>query len=401
MNAATSLASLLIVGNTLLLGSLATPARAETTILHDFTGFGDGGNPSGQPTLSGGKLYGTTSHSDFYTSQGTIFSVNTDGTDFNVIFDFTVAVNTIAPLSLTVSGTKLYGSAGGVLISMNTDGTDFRELFYGVGDFLTLSGSKLYATGYDFTSKKATVFSINTDGTGYSLLHIFQGGPDDGEAPAGLTLSGSTLYGTTKKGGSNNGGTIFSINIDSTGYSLLHSFPSAPSNFFAGPYAPPTVFGSKLYGTTVLNPDPDGVGTIFSINTDGTDYTVLHRFYTGPDNDGAYPAGPLTLSGSTLYGTTNRGGAGGLGTIFSLGLDGTGYQVLESFAGNTDDGIDGDEPYLGGPAISPDGSTLFGMTQYGGAANRGVIFSKTIPEPGTSALLGFGMFLLSARRRAI
>ena len=37
---------------------------------------------------------------------------------------------------------------------------------------------------------------------------------------------------------------------------------------------------------------------------------ILHNF-TGGANDGQYPYGSLTLSGSKLYGMTSDGGAGG------------------------------------------------------------------------------------------
>jgi hypothetical protein len=39
------------------------------------------------------------------------------------------------------------------------------------------------------------------------------------------------------------------------------------------------------------------------------------------------------------------------------------------------------------------------MTSKGGTLDRGVIFSRAIPEPGAFALLGLGAFLLSAPRR--
>jgi uncharacterized repeat protein (TIGR03803 family) len=57
-----------------------------------------------------------------------------------------------------------------------------------------------------------TVFALNTDGTGFTVLHSFRG-PDGIEPYAGLILSSNTLYGTTYGGGSNDSGTIFSITL--------------------------------------------------------------------------------------------------------------------------------------------------------------------------------------------
>ena len=53
----------------------------------------------------------------------------------------------------------------------------------------------------------------------------------------------------------------------------------------------------------ITNQDwPGGCGTVFKVNTDGSGYTVLKKFN---GNDGAYPAAGLVLSGTTLYGTTD------------------------------------------------------------------------------------------------
>src|SRR5436309_1350747 len=62
-----------------------------------------------------------------------------------------------------------------------------------------------------------------------------------------------------------------------------------------------------------------GVGTVFAINTDGTGFTNLHNFGFAVSN-GALPYGRLILSGNTLYGTTFNGGSSFNGTVFSLSL---------------------------------------------------------------------------------
>jgi uncharacterized repeat protein (TIGR03803 family) len=53
--------------------------------------------------------------------------------------------------------------------------------------------------------------------------------------------------------------------------------------------------------------------------------------------DGAYPTG-LILSESKLYGTAYAAGNWGSGTVFTLNLDGTGYTVLHAFNSNSDGG---------------------------------------------------------------
>ena len=128
-----------------------------------------------------------------------------------------------------------------------------------------------------------------------------------------------------------------------------------------------TLVGSKLYGTTEFGPSV-GPGSIFSMNPDGSDVTILHSF-TGTGGDGGEPRAGLLLVGSTLYGTTVSGGADGDGTIFAINTDGTGYRVLYSFTGS---GGDGSEPFA---ALTLAGSTLYGTTVSGGTSDDGTIFS--------------------------
>ena len=58
-------------------------------------------------------------------------------------------------------------------------------------------------------------------------------------------------------------------------------------------------------------------GTVFKLNPDGTGYTVLKEF-TG--SDGAYPLADVTWFADALYGTTSEGGGLGFGTVFRLEL---------------------------------------------------------------------------------
>ena len=48
---------------------------------------------------------------------------------------------------------------------------------------------------------------------------------------------------------------------------------------------------------------------------------------------GIFPANSLTLSGSTLYGTTINGGPDGVGTVFSLPVTGGTATTLGTFSG--------------------------------------------------------------------
>jgi uncharacterized repeat protein (TIGR03803 family) len=170
----------------------------------------------------------------------------------------------------------------------------------------------LYGTAAD-GEVRGTVFKVNSDGTGFTVLKWFTNSLDGANPSAGVTLSGSTLYGTTSDGGSFGFGTVFKVNTDGSGYTVLKHFTSSDGAY---PFAAVTLSGSTLYGTTQVGGSSDR-GTVFKVNTDGSGHTVLKHF---DFSDGAIPLSGLTLSGGALYGTTSEGGHFGFGTVFKLDL---------------------------------------------------------------------------------
>jgi uncharacterized repeat protein (TIGR03803 family) len=200
------------------------------------------------------------------------------------------------------------------------------------------------------------LYSMNTDGSGYTVLHEFGNAADGANPTGGLALDGGTLYGITGEGGAAGDGTVFSIKTDGTGYAVLYSFLGAPDGSL--PQGPPVVAGGVIYGLTENDGTTDA-GTAFSIKTDGTEYTVVHNF-AGQPSDGADPADGLLLDNGTLYGTTTAGGKYIMdaGTVFSMAPDGGGQKLLHDFSVT-----DGMVP-IGG--LISDGSRLYGMTQFGG-----------------------------------
>jgi uncharacterized repeat protein (TIGR03803 family) len=303
---------------------------ATKTILHDFAG-GVGGGESpvyGILTLSGAALYGMTKDGGV-ANDGTLFKINADGTGFTLLHSFGVHPD---------NGRKPYGS----LIMDDA-------MLYGT----TKEGG---ASGY------GVIFKIQADGSGYTVLHSFAGGAGGSSPFGGLTLSGSALYGTASSGGSADLDAVFKINTDGTGYTVIHSFGTWAGGAY--PCTSLTQDGATLYGTAKEG-GVSGCGVIFKIQTDGSGYTVLHSFAGGAG--GSHPYGALTLSGSLLYGMTSSGGTAGYGTIFRLGADGSGYTVVHDLA----NWAGGAYPY-GGLTLS--GNTLYGMTSEGGAVGLGVIF---------------------------
>src|SRR5262249_44174424 len=144
---------------------------------------------------------------------------------------------------------------------------------------------------------------------GYQVLHNFGSVVADGKNPQAGLVEGTDgfLYGTTFFGGSNDLGTVFKLKKDGTSYSILRHF----SPIGADGASPDTALlqgrDGVLYGTTFFGGNSDA-GTVFKINTNGTGYSVLLRF-SGLASDGQNPDAALSQgSDSALYGTTYSGG---------------------------------------------------------------------------------------------
>jgi uncharacterized repeat protein (TIGR03803 family) len=116
-------------------------------------------------------------------------------------------------------------------------------------------------------------------------------------------------------------------------------------------------YGAAMFGGAT------GAGTIF-LATSGN-VSAVHSF---DGADGMTPTSPLLFgSGRNLYGTTLGDGFTNFGTLFRFSVDDNAFSNLASF-----NGANGDFPYQQG-VVEADGF-LFGTTQMGGAAGRGVVY---------------------------
>lgn len=123
--------------------------------------------------------------------------------------------------------------------------------------------------------------------------------------------------------------------------------------------------GNVLYAMT-QNGGTDGLGCVFKIDTDGSGYKDLLDFTQA---NGGTPLGSLTLVGYKLYGMTSIGGVNNFGIIFCIDTEGGGYEHLWDF---DDTGSNGASP-SGGLTIS--GYKMYGMTVGGGTNGYGCVFS--------------------------
>jgi uncharacterized repeat protein (TIGR03803 family) len=375
-----------------------------------------GADPMAGLILSNNTLFGAAQFGGPY-GAGIVFAINTDGSGFTNLHNFIDGTNEgFEPTGLGLSGNTLYGtteiggSGGrGTVFRVNTDGSGFTNLHSFAPSDLTydtnadgiqplggviISGNILYGTaGGGGTWGSGTVFRLNTDGTGFTNLHSFDPFASNGSALtnsdgfgpyAGLILSGNTLFGKTLEGGLFGGGTIFKLNSDGSDFTNLQNF-TLVDDFEAGGSHPSFILsGNTLYGTA-SDSGSTSAGSIFRINTDGSDFTNFYLF--SGVGDGSRPHG-LILSGKTLYGMATIGGSGDSGTLFSINTNGGNFTTLYSFPPDpspefTNSG--GDLPQ-GGLVLS--GNTLYGTATAGGLGGQGTVFALTLVPPLSIASAG-------------
>jgi uncharacterized repeat protein (TIGR03803 family) len=418
----------------LLLFNLAfTPAVTAQTLanLYSFTSDDsppytnrDGAHPGAGLIVSSNTLYGTT-YDGGSSGNGSVFRVHLDSSGFTNLYSFSgpyanhssvTNKDGANPLAgLVLSGVTLYGTASGggasgngTIFAVNTDGKGFKNLHsfaarsrsapstntdgFWPRAGLVLLGNTLFGTATaGGKSGMGAVFAIHTNGTSFTNLHSFSAASTgliftnrDGAVPqAGLILSSNTLYGTASRGGVFGQGAVFRLNTNGTCFTNLHNFSASAQNPASEltnsdggmPLAGLSLLGHALFGTTESG-GIYGPGTVFAINTDGTGFTNLHNFTlpdaSGTNRDGAFPEAGLTLSGNTLYGTADVGGANNGGVVFAINADGAGFTNLFSFGSST-----GLYPDAG---LIQVGNTLYGTTSEGGSWSAGEIFSLPLPE---------------------
>ncbi len=324
------------------------------------------------------------------TGAGTLLRLQPNGKRFTVLhrFDPVVAGPPVGQVVVHPSRSELFGvtedggdADHGAIFSVRPDGRDFTILasFGGrVGKrplgspVLSQNGKTVYgttSTGGRYGG--GTLWSIGANGSSMTVLHDFGRRSTDGAKPlAGLVLSkdGKTLYGTTRDGGSKGLGTVFSIRTDGSRFTKLHDFQGGKGDGASPGNAALIVSyrSEQLFGTTPKG-GADDVGVVFRIKEDGSGFTVLHQFR---ESSGSVPTGSVAqgFDGLTLYGTTSEGGDKDGGVLFQLRTNGSRYQVLHDFSAKS-----GNAP-LDGPIVSANGRRLYGATSDAGEKGGGSIY---------------------------
>ena len=323
-------------------GALYRYQSGAFTVLHHFMGgAGDGSIPQGALLADSlGNLYGTTEVGGT-NNLGVVYRWDTEQ-GIQMLKEFT------GPDGVHPRGGVIRDAAGNL----------YGTTFFGGEAFNPASSSLGYGT----------VFKIDFEGH-FSLLHSFAG--NDGYGPwHRLVRNGDFLYGGTAYGPPA-AGTIFKVKTDGGAFSVISpGYSGNGYNFVGGLVRDPA---GNLYGAAMRG-GATGIGGIYQIDPAGN-YQLIHAF-SGPD--GAYPTASLVLDATRnkLYGTTQGHdtvlgpGPGGYGTVFEFDLTTHVVTRLHAFSGS-----DGDSPVAG---LARDAAgNLYGVTAYGGASGKGVLFKVT------------------------
>lgn len=392
---------------------MAVPALSQ---LRSF-GFGNtaAGYPGSQVLQGGdGALYGTTPLGGS-AGQGTAYRINPDGSGFRLLKSFgTGSADGTRPVAALLEGSDgaLYGTTGGggalgygTVFRLSEDGSTYSVLwsFTGAADgaypearLLEASDGFLYGTASGGgTNDYGVVFRLAKDGSGFQSLFQFSG--TNGANPEGglLEASDGRLYGTTLAGNIASStspslaGTVYSLDKNGANFALLRSFqriiqPGQYSPSQTNGYAPygQLVEGTdgRLYGTTAFG-DTNGNGTVYALGKDGAGFQILYQFPPSSTTSGRIPtAGLLLASDGALYGTTSDGGTSNSGTLFRLGQDGSGFTVLQNFS-----------TVQGPTAALTEGSSgvLYGTAPLGGTYGAGALFKLNKDGSGFTVLTSF------------
>jgi uncharacterized repeat protein (TIGR03803 family) len=383
-------------------------AASSTNVIYSFAGGNDGEYLDTDLVMdASGNIYGSSVQGGTF-GGGTVWQLSPSGTSWThtVLYNFTGSKDGGEPykgVTLDPAG-NLYGTAV-------TGGTGSCEGGCGVAYKLTRSGGvwkqtvihyfsggadgsgpgsglaidplgNLYGmtpTGGAFGLGVIYVLQPQSDGS-YRLhvLHSFTGGDDGSSGSAGRLIFDreGNLYGVTTVGGANGDGVIFELARSSAGFKLipLYAFRDQPDG--ALPYGG-LIWGKdgSLYGTTYYAGANDQ-GTVYQLtNSSGAwTETVLYNFKGG--SDGSSPIGALVSDAAgNLYGTTSDGGSGcACGVVFKVSHRSNGSwaeTVPYRFTGAPDAGF-----AYNGMIRGPDGN-FYGATVHGGPTNDGAIYQFT------------------------
>ncbi len=280
-----------------------------------------------------GEFYDTDWDNGTY-NQGSVYTMSVSG-DYTLLYSFCAEGG-----NCLLTGSNPQGG-----VTLGSDGN-----FYGTTSF----GG---ADGY------GTVFKITPAGK-LTTLYSFAGAYADGNNPTFPVIQAGNgdFYGVASSGGANVNGTFFRIS-GAGSYTSLASFDSSVNG--SNPNLPTQGTDGNFYGTTHSGgPNSACCGTVYKITAAGK-ITVL---YTFPSGEGSSVGQLVEGSDGNFWGVMSGVAFISGGELFKVSPKGD-FTVVHTFSGTGDAGC----PVSG--LIAGSDGYLYGITNCGGTANYGAIYS--------------------------
>lgn len=260
---------------------------------------------------------------------------------------------------------------GGTIFTINSNGTGFNAEhqfqppngYTPYGNLLQAGNGSLYGTCFNGGSfSSCTIFKFDPTTNTYTDVYDFDITHGDYPRSGLIEASNGKLYGAASDGGMYGGGVIYSLDPVTNVYTDEFDLSNVTGR---APHGCPIEINGILYGLTTMGGSGSS-GTLYSYNINSYTYTDLYNFNTP---EGTIPYGSLIhLNNGKLYGMTSAGGANGDGVIFSFDPSANVYVNLFDF-----DSINGRYPM--GSLFQANNGLLYGVTFMGGTYDLGVMFS--------------------------
>ncbi len=341
---------------------LALPVAAQSfSVLHSFSGGGDGATPMAGLTLDrAGNLYGTTNYGGNLGGNcgasgcGTVFRMARQGSSWLVtpLYSFSGGTDGANPNVANV----VFGADGGL----------YGSTFNGASDSCDSGECGIvFKLQPGVTACKTALCPWNE-----TILHAFDG--NSGAGPVGTLIfdQQGNIFGATTAGGFQNGGVVYQL---VSGNNYLVKIVWSPYGY---PGSGVTLDNAgNLFGSTFVG--GNNRGSVFKLTQSGGAWFGMNIYDFTNGDDGGYPwAGVIFDQAGSLYGATSTGGSGNGGTVFQMTHSDSGWSLstLYSFAG----------PNNGQMVVGPVGNlvfdqagNLYGTTVADGANKLGAVFKLT------------------------
>ena len=303
--------------NTSLSGSTITLGKAGTIVV-DVLAPGDGTYSTAketititvnkaQPTLSFANdtiLAGNSEELQFSTSSDGLISFSIIGADGG---------NSLGDIHNNTRNKLFNAVNGGTVVQVRA--TVAESPYYEAGSvegYITVMDKDFYVV-----SGETKLFKI-ADGVETTLVDFAADATNKGNTPRNVSYINGKLFGTTSRGGANGHGTLYMVDTDGSNFTKIMDFTSNPY-YYAGDQCRFYEFNNKIYVTlqeanAIVRMDLDGTNASIILQMDGSTFIL--------------PNGLAEYNGK-LYGTAANGGSGySSGGVFSMNYDGSGYTVV-------------------------------------------------------------------------